>query len=481
LHNCFVLCNKRQTLFEKISSSQSGIKFENIITESDTINPMNVVNVYNGGGVGIGDFNNDGLQDIYFTGNMVSSKLYINKGKFKFEDITSTAGVEGMGRWARGVAIVDINNDGLMDIYVCNTIYNDSLRRRNILYINQGVDKNAIPHFKDMAEEYGLDAHVQSTMASFFDYDNDGDLDMYLTVNAASSGNSSSVFRERNNVTVHSVGKLFRNEMDSSLKHPVYQDISEKARITLAGFGHSASICDINNDGWKDIYVADDFISSNLLYINNHDGTFTDRSKEYFKHTTFNSMGQDIIDINNDGLADVVELDMNPKDNHRKKMMLNANNYNTVQNFDKFNYQFQYVRNTLQLNQGPRLFENDSVGPPVFSEIAFMSGISQTDWSWTPLVTDFDNDGYRDMIVTNGFPKDVTDHDFIAYRDKSRAIESPRKIMEKIPVIKIANYGFKNNDGLMFSDVSNDWDYQRRVFQMVLYMPILTTTVTWTW
>jgi len=450
-------CNKRQTLFEKISSSHSGINFKNIITESDTINPMNVVNVYNGGGVGIGDFNNDGLQDIYFTGNMVSSKLYLNKGNFKFEDITTEAGVEGMGRWARGVSVVDINNDGLMDMYICNTIYSDSLRRRNILYVNLGADKTGVPHFKDMAEEYGLDAHVQSTMASFFDYDNDGDLDMYLTVNAASSGNSSSVFRERNNITTHSVGRLFRNDMDSSLHHPVYRDVSDQAGIMLAGFGHSASICDINNDGWKDIYVADDFISSNILYINNQDGTFSDRSKVYFKHTTFNSMGQDIIDINNDGLADVVELDMNPKDNHRKKMMLNANNYNTVQNFDKFNYQLQYVRNTLQLNQGPRLLENDSVGPPVFSEIAFMSGISQTDWSWTPLVTDFDNDGYRDMIVTNGFPKDVTDHDFIAYRDKSRAIESPRKIMEKIPVIKIANYGFKNNDGLMFSDVSNDW------------------------
>ncbi|MBS1933691.1 MAG: VCBS repeat-containing protein, partial [Bacteroidetes bacterium] len=198
--SCMIACADHSTvLFEKISSSHSGITFANNIIENDSINPFNIVNIYNGGGIGIGDFNNDGLQDIYFTGNMVSSKLYLNKGNFKFEDITEKAGVEGLGRWARGVSVVDINNDGLMDIYICNTIYKDSLRRRNILYVNQGIDKDGIPHFKDMAAEYGLDIHVQSTMASFFDYDNDGDLDMYLTVNEASNGNNPSDFLHRNN------------------------------------------------------------------------------------------------------------------------------------------------------------------------------------------------------------------------------------------------------------------------------------------
>ncbi|MEO5681686.1 MAG: VCBS repeat-containing protein [Chitinophagaceae bacterium] len=425
---------------------------------------MNVVNIYNGGGVGIGDFNADGLSDIYFTGNMVASKLYLNKGNLAFEDITDRAGVEGLGRWARGVSIVDINNDNLMDIYICNTIYKDSLRRRNILYVNQGVDAAGIPHFKDMAAVYGLDIHIQSTMASFFDYDNDGDLDMYLTVNEASNGNSSSVFRERKGNSVHSAGRLYRNDMDSVLQHAVYHDVSLQAGMVLAGFGHSATICDLNNDGWKDIYVSDDFISSNILFINNQDGTFTDRARDYFKHTSYNSMGQDVVDINNDGMADIVELDMNPQDNHRKKMMLNANNYNTIQNFDKFNYQLQYVRNTFQLNQGPRLLENDSVGPPVFSEIGFMSGVAQTDWSWTPVITDFDNDGYRDMLITNGFPKDVSDHDFISYREKSNGLEPPLRMMQKIPVIKLANYAFKNRDGIMFSDVSNDWGFSTRSF-----------------
>src|SRR5882757_6155148 len=216
-------CQHKPALFEKIASSHSGILFNNSIIENDSINPMNVVNIYNGGGVGIGDFNNDGLPDIYFTGNMVASKLYLNKGHFAFEDITEKAGVEGIGRWARGVSVVDINNDGLMDIYACNTIYADSLRRRNILYVNQGVDKDGNPHFKDMAAEYGLDIHVQSTMASFFDYDNDGDLDMYLTVNEAANETNPSVFLQRNNRMLGpSFGRLYRNDMDSLLKHPVF-------------------------------------------------------------------------------------------------------------------------------------------------------------------------------------------------------------------------------------------------------------------
>jgi hypothetical protein len=465
LFACIICCNflscsnKTNTLFEEISSSHSGIDFNNEITENDSINPLDVVNIYNGGGVGIGDFNNDGKQDIYFTGNMVACKLYLNKGDFKFDDVTKEAGVDGMGRWARGVSIVDINNDGLADIYICNTIYKDSLRRRNILYVNQGTDKNGIPHFKDMAAAYGLDIHVQSTMANFFDYDNDGDLDMYLVVNEASNGYDQSVFGKNNNniIQASSRGRLYRNEMNAGLKHPVFHDVSAEARMIYAGFGHAATICDINNDGWKDIYVSDDFISNNILYINNHDGTFTNLAKEYFKHTAFNAMGQDVIDINNDGLPDVIELDMSPEDNYRKKMMLNANSYITFQNFDAFGYQYQYVRNTLQLNQGPYVKEGDSLGTPAFSEIAFLSGMAQTDWSWTPLVTDFDNDGYRDLVVTNGFPKDVSDHDFIAYRKDATTLVSKKEIMEEIPQIKIHNYAFHNNGDLTFTNVTDQW------------------------
>ena len=452
-----IACKHTPALFKQISSSHSGITFNNTITENDSINPLDVVNIYNGGGVGIGDFNNDGLQDIYFTGNQVSSKLYINKGDFKFEDVTEKAGVNGLGRWSRGVSVIDINNDGLMDIYICNTIYKDSLRRRNILYINQGIDKNGIPHFKDMAAEYGLDINVQSTMATFFDYDNDGDLDMYLTVNEAANGYDASAFH--NNDTSHlekNKGRLYRNDMDASLKHLVYHDVSQQAGIVYPGFGHAATVCDINNDGWKDIYISDDFISNNILYINNHDGTFTNRAKEYFKHTSYNSMGQDIVDINNDGLPDVIELDMSPQDNLRKKMMSGATSYITYQNFDNYGYQYQYVRNTLELNQGPRV-QNDSIGAPLFTDIGFLSGIAQTDWSWTPLVTDFDNDSYRDIIITNGFPKDVSDHDFMVYRKDATNIAPKQDILDQIPQIKLHNYAYHNNGNLTFSDVTDKW------------------------
>ncbi|MES1159730.1 MAG: VCBS repeat-containing protein, partial [Bacteroidota bacterium] len=403
--------------------------------------------------------------DLYFTGNLVSNRLYLNKGDFRFEDITDRAGVDGMGRWGRGVAVIDINNDGWADIYVCNTIYKDSLRRRNLLYINKGPDKDGIPHFVEAAAEYGLDIHVQSTMASFFDYDNDGDLDMYLTVNEASADNNPNKF----GMAVRpggprSTGRLYRNDWDSLLQHPVYRDVSAQAGIRLDGFGHAATIADINLDGWKDIYVSDDFLSNNILYINNHDGTFTDRAAEYFKHTSYNAMGQDIVDINNDGLADVVELDMNPEDNYRKKMMLSASNYLTFQNFDAYGTQYQYVRNTLQLNQGPRLGENDSVGSPVFSEIGFMSGIAQTDWSWTPVVADFNNDGFRDIVVTNGFPKDVSDHDFISYQQQSKGLVSKKQILEKIPAVKLHNYAFANNGSLRFGDVTTAWGLDEPTF-----------------
>ncbi|MDB5088208.1 MAG: RNA-binding protein, partial [Mucilaginibacter sp.] len=414
---------KQHTLFEKISSSHSGVHFSNTIIENDTINPLDKLNIYNGGGVGIGDFNNDGLQDIYLVGNAVSNKLYLNKGDMKFDDVTKEAGVAGSGGWGRGVAVVDINNDGLMDLYVCYTLLNDSVKRRNLLYVNQGIDKNGVPHFKEMAKEYGLDINVHSTMASFFDYDNDGDLDMYLTVNEAQSNENTSSFRPIiKDGSKRSTGRLYRNDWDPVLKHGVYHNVSKQAGILIEGYGHAASIVDINRDGWKDIYVTNDFLGSNILYINNHDGTFTDKTREYFKHTATSAMGQDIEDINNDGLADVFELDMSPEDNYRRKMFMSSNAYQVYQNFDYYGYQYQYNRNNLQINQGPRVGQNDSIGAPAFSETSFLSGTAQTDWSWCPLITDFDNDGYRDIVITNGYPRDVTDHDFTTFRAEAYLI-----------------------------------------------------------
>ncbi len=454
----FTSCAHKKTLFDKIPSSNSGITFNNEIIENDSINPLELTNIYNGGGVGIGDFNRDGLPDIYFTGNTVSNKLYLNKGDFKFEDITSTAGVGGEGKWCRGVAVVDINNDGWPDIYVCATIRNNPEQRRNLLYINQGLDKNGIPYFKEMAREYGLGDTLYSTMAAFFDYDNDGDLDMYLVVNNIPKGSNPSAYKPIvTDGSSPSTGRLYRNDWNDSLKHPVFTDVSKQAGITFEGLGHDVTIVDINQDGWKDIYVSNDFLGDDILYINNHDGTFTNKVKSYFKHTSANGMGQDIEDINNDGLADVVELDMDPPDNYRKKLFQGPNNYRSYQNTEYFGYQYQYARNSLQLNQGPRVNANDSIGDPVFSEISYFSGIEATDWSWTPLVADFDNDGYRDIIVTNGYPKDVNDHDFINFRSQATNLASKKMMLSQIPQIKIHSFAFRNNGDLTFTNVSEDW------------------------
>ena len=421
--------------------------------------------MYNGGGVGIGDFDNNGLQDIYFTGNLVSNKLYLNKGDFKFNNVTDEADVGGEGKWSRGVAVVDINNDGWLDIYVSETLKNNPQQRANLLYINQGLDKKGIPHFKEMAKEYGLDDTSESTQAAFFDFDDDGDLDVYIAVNVINKNRFTDQFRPvLRNGENPSTGKLFRNDWDNTLHHPVFTNVSKQAGIQTEGYAHAVTISDINNDGWKDIYVTNDFITNDLLWINNHNGTFTESLNKYFKHTSANAMGNDIIDINNDGLSDVVSLDMSPEDNYRKKMMLNANSYQRYLNSDLYGYTYQYVRNTLQLNCGNRVENNDSIANPVFSDIGFYAGIAQTDWSWTPVVGDFDNDGFRDIIITNGYPKDVTDHDFISFRNESQYIAGKQQLLEAIPQVKLHNYAYHNNGDLTFQDVTKDWGFKTPTF-----------------
>lgn len=450
-------CHK-SAQFELISSHHSGIHFNNTIIENDSLNPLDMVNLYNGGGVGIGDFNRDGKPDIYFAGNMVANKLYLNKGNFVFEDITDSAGVGGRGEWCRGVSVVDINNDGWPDIYICTNIRSDPRQRTNLLYINQGVDANGLPHFKEMGAEYGLADTLYATMAYFFDYDKDGDLDMYLAVNEIPRGYNINYFRPVvTDGSFFSTGHLYKNVWSDSLKHPVFVDVSKQAGITIEGFSHAATVADINGDGWPDIYVSNDFIGNDIMYINNRDGTFTDKSRNYFKHTSASAMGQDIEDINNDGLPDVFQLDMNPPDNYRKKMFLSNNSYITYQNFDRFGYQYQYTRNCLQLNQGPRVGAQDSVGDPAFSEISWLSGIGETDWSWTPMVADFDNDGYRDVVTTGGYPKDITDHDFQMFMRHATNLISNEQIMDQIPQVKIHSFAFRNNRDLTFTDVSEDW------------------------
>jgi hypothetical protein len=447
-------CRNKDNLFYSVSSDHSNIHFVNQIVESDSVNLLDNENVYNGGGVGIGDFDNDGLPDIFLSGNQVPCRLYLNKSDFNFLDVTDEANINCMGRWCMGVSVTDINNDGWMDIYVSASLRDKPQDRRNMLYVNQGLNQNKVPTFKEEAHAYGLDDDSYTSQGNFFDYDNDGDLDVYLVVNEINSRISPYLFRPiLKNGDNPSTGKLLRNDWDSLLGHPVFTDVSKMAGIQKEGYGHSAIITDINKDGWKDIYIGNDFLANDLLWINNRNGTFTDELNRYFKHTSANSMGNDVGDINNDGLMDVISLDMNPEDNYRKKMMLPPASYQQYLNTERYGYSYQYVRNTLQLNLGP----SPETGSPVFSEIGYYSGITATDWSWTPLLTDFDNDGYRDLIVCNGFPKDITDHDFGMYRTKAFYITPKAELLTQVPEVKVHNYAFRNNADLTFTDVTDDW------------------------
>lgn len=445
------------TLFKKIPASHSGINFNNEITENDSINPLDLEFLYNGGGVAVGDFNNDELPDLYFTASLHSNKLYLNKGKMAFKDVTTAAQVTGEGAWNNGASVVDINGDGWQDIYVCTTIKKDPAQRRNLLYINQGLNNQHIPVFKEMAAAYGLADTSYSVHAAFFDYDNDGDLDMYLVTTRLAQRDAIRFNNNQGDISHMDVDKLFRNDHNIALHHPVFTDVSIQAGIVHPGFGLGINIADINRDGWKDIYVTNDFFGSDLLYINNHNGTFTNKLSECIKHTSQNAMGNDIGDINNDGLQDIIAVDMNPEDNYRKKMNMSGNNYFIAQNMLYEGTALQYVRNTLQLNLGSHRTKNDSIPSPVFADISFFSGLAETDWSWNPSIADFDNDGYRDIIITNGYPRDVTDHDFVSFRITTGNKATKRQLIDQIPQIKIPNYAFRNDGQLQFRNVTTDW------------------------
>ncbi|MEL6943013.1 MAG: VCBS repeat-containing protein [Bacteroidota bacterium] len=428
---------KADSLFELLDHEQTNIQFNNLITENDSFNVIDYEYVYNGGGVAIADFDRDGNQDVFFTGNMVSNALYLNKGDFKFQDISEVAGIAAPESWSSGVATVDINQDGWMDLYICTNTYRKAEKRRNLFYINQGTNEEGIPTFVDMANEYGLADTTYSMNAAFFDYDNDDDLDVFIIVNETEGSQYPSKYRKKRNEERFRKDKLYRNDWNDSLNHPVFTDVSLEAGIDIPGYSLGLNIVDINADGWKDIYVTNDFISNDLFYVNNGDGTFTNKAEEYFKHTSHSAMGNDVVDINNDGLVDIVALDMLPEDNYRRKTMMGAFNYSTYVNNKRFGYSYQYVRNTLQINQG----FNPETGEPMFSDVSMMAGISATDWSWTPIIADFDNDTDQDIIITNGFPKDVTDRDFIDYQASNYAYAPKKMLLEQIPEVKLHNFG----------------------------------------
>ena len=457
---------REKPLFERLDSSDTGITFANTITDTDTLNILNYQYIYNGGGVGIGDFNGDQKPDVFFAGNQVPNRLYINEtetgsGNFHFNDVTQSAGIGGGGRWCSGVSVVDINADGKLDVYVSTTLHKKAAQRANLLYVNQGNDANGTPKFREMAADYGIADTTYTTHSAFFDYDNDGDLDLFVLVDQIDDPRNPTNLRARvNDGTSPNTDRLYRNDFDAGRGHAYFTDVTKQAGVLAEGFGLGVNICDINRDGWKDIYVTNDFATSDVLYINNHDGTFTNRAHDSFKHTSSSAMGNDVADINGDGLADIIAMDMLPEDNLRKKSLMGPSSYFAYQEWDRLGYEHQYARNTLQLNQGVRPIDTAHAGVPVFSEISMLAGVAETEWSWSPLLADFDQDGNRDLLITNGFPRDITDRDFTNYYSSVNTYLSDalrKGLTEKMPQVKVSNYAYRNKGNATFENITDRW------------------------
>ena len=462
-----------------------GISFQNDIRETHHNNILRNEYTYNGAGVAVGDVNNDGLTDIYFAANSVSNKLYLNSGDFEFKDITKVSGTAGRGDWSTGVTMVDINGDNWLDIYVCYSgnsqkegynlpVIKDLPMRANQLFINNGCEPGGEPTFTDRAKEYGLDAlGTFSNQAYFFDYDRDGDLDMLL-LNHANSFYAPFINTKKLRNLRHPYfgNKLFRNDEMN------FVEVSAEAGLHGSGlnFGLSASISDINMDGWPDMLVTNDYDEQDFCYINNRDGTFREVSKEIFSVMTKSSMGSDIADINNDGYADILVLDMLPEDNYRQKLLRGQDSYERYQLSVDSGFHRQLLRNMLQLNRG---LAPD--GLPRYSEIGQLAGISNTDWSWSSLIIDLDNDGLRDIFVTNGYLRDITNMDYMRRTSEiyKMAEENGQEVnyvrlIEELPTTQLENYMFRNKNGTSFENVSG------KTFQTALPMLTWTTMATMT-
>lgn len=442
-----------ETLFRLVEPDSSGLAFTNQIQETIEANILTYQYFYNGGGVAVGDVNNDGLEDLYFTSNQGSNKLYLNLGNMKFRDITLATGTGGReNAWATGAVMVDINADGLQDIYVCYSGDLAKNQRRNQLFVNQGLDAQGIPFYKEQAAEFGLDDHAFSTSAYFADLDLDGDLDMLLLNHNPllfNNLNANAFSKMRSTKDSLSSSKVFQNENGR------FRDVSTEVGLETGAlsYGLGAVIGDFNEDGWPDIYIGNDYSAPDYYYVNQGDGTFVNQLQEAMGHTSLYSMGVDAADINRDGNLDLISLDMLPEDNKRQKLLHSPENYEHYELFLEVGLHHQLMRNMLQVNNGDG----------TFSEVGQVAGVSTTDWSWTPLFADFDNDGYTDLFVSNGFLKDFTNLDFINYRQEVMRDESKPKqqqvldLINAMPATKVSNYGFKNINGIKFSNFSAEW------------------------
>jgi len=441
-------CNSSDDkLFTKVSASRSNINFKNLLVEDEEFNVLNYPYFYNGGGVAVGDINNDGLTDIFFTGNMVKNKLYLNKGNLEFEDITEKSAVADKQGWCTGATMADVNADGWLDIYICRSADILPAKRKNLLFIN-----NHDNTFTEQAEKYGIADNGYSTHAAFFDYDKDNDLDLVVinhSLKEYMQGQQKNPgIRQQSNPDFST--HLYRNDNGH------YSNVTDEAGITsnVLSFGLGVAVSDLNDDTWPDLYISNDFNEADYCFINQKNGTFKEMSRDMFSYTSLFSMGNDAADINNDGLTDIITLDMLPEGNYLQKM------HNGAENFDKFQLLFnsgffyQYSRNMLQLNRGDGAFD----------EVGQFSGISNTDWSWAPLAADFDDDGRKDIFITNGYVKDYTDMDFIKYNvdiiietDPAKQQEMLSNRVNKLPTIKIPNYIYRNEGNLKFSNQTTAW------------------------
>ena len=445
--------NGQTNLFDILMPEKTGINFDNKLTESLTMNGLYYEYYYNGAGLAVADFNNDGLQDVFFLSNLYPNRLYLNRGNFKFKDISKESGIADHAGFPTGVTTVDINCDGWVDLYISNSgKYTDPELRKNKLWINGGLNKDGIPTFSEKSSEYNLDINLCSTQAAFFDYDRDDDLDMFL-INHYSDvyafEDIEKLMQTESNITGD---RLYQNQNGK------FSDVSKEAGIVnnSLSYGLGLGISDLNNDGWPDVYVSNDFSGKDLLYINNKNGTFKECIDESLYHLSYASMGNDLADFNNDGWSDIVTLEMMAEDNYTMKTskgMMNMNHFQTLVDLDLHH---QYMYNTLQVNNG--IFKEDQI--PVFSDIAQLAGVSSTDWSWAPLLFDMDNDGLKDLFIANGIKRDFINEDYLSYvskrmeeitktgkMDKNEFITSA---LNQMPERKKNNYFFRNNGDLTF-------------------------------